>query len=138
MFVQGANWLALHPNEQAEVYDAERQKCEVGVLSLASKLMQDLYKKKISSFTSSTTIAKTSRQEFLRALCVSKVAWRGTFRLLDPANNGGVSMEQVAQAFAEWSVDLTDFGKQVVSSFTGDDQLIKYKALCDEIYKCDF
>eukprot|EP00622_Pseudochattonella_farcimen_P002620 FR737591.1.p1 GENE.FR737591.1~~FR737591.1.p1 ORF type:complete len:226 (+),score=19.79 FR737591.1:28-678(+) len=138
VFVQGANWLATHPNEKAEVYDVERTKREVAVHSLASALTKAIYGKEFTSLTSSTTISKTAQQEFFRTLCVSKVPWRGSIQIFDKANTGSVSMDQMAQVFEDWNVKLTDQGKEFISSFAGGDQLIKYQALCDGIYKCDF
>ena len=136
VFVQGANWLATHPNEKAEVYDVERTKREVAVHSLASTLTKAIYGKEFTSFTSSTTISKTAHQEFFRTLCVSKVPWRASIRMFDKANTGSVSMDQMAQVFEDWNVKLTDQEKEFISAFAGGDQLIKYQALCDGIYKC--
>ena len=74
----------------------------------------------------------------MRELCLTKVAWRATFRMLDTEDTGVISMADVAKSFGEWGVELSEAGRQIIESDYGRASGVDYTRFCDNIYMCDF
>ena len=138
-FASGAKWLSKNQDKTAAEYDEEREKYETMMAPIVSRLMMDVYGREFGSF-GAIHHATGVHHKYMRELCLTKVAWRATFRMLDTESTGVVSMADVAKSFTEWGVELSQAGRQIIETDYGSkgSDGVDYTTFCDNIYMCDF
>ena len=136
-FTSGAKWLSSNPDKSAAEYDEEREKYEAMMAPLVARLMMDVYGREFGSF-GAIHHATGVHHKYMRELCLSKVAWRASFRMLDTDETKVISMADVAKCFSEWGAELSAAGRQILQGDYGKDGGVDYGRLCDSIYCCDF